>query len=158
MEFKTTTTSRQHQTSSFLNTNRKVTDVHDVLNRMRNADNGKFCIHFGTIELTNQLLISLNKMFVLFIFNAVTEDGDTEEDKEARALLNKFLGASVLMSGMESMVPREITTIVGAPSSQKQVSAAYCKNVCTEGSYINDDTLRIFDPLQTAKIEKITKK
>lgn len=50
------------------------------------------------------------------------EDGDTEEDKEARALLNKFLGASVLMSGMESMVPREITTIVGAPTSQKQVS------------------------------------
>lgn len=50
------------------------------------------------------------------------EDGDTEEDKEARALLNKFLGASVLMSGMESMVPREITTIVGKPTSQKQVN------------------------------------
>lgn len=52
----------------------------------------------------------------------MTEDGDTEDDKEARALLNKFLGASVLMSGMESMVPREITTIVGKPTSQKQVS------------------------------------
>ncbi|XP_037029828.1 microtubule-associated protein futsch isoform X2 [Bradysia coprophila] len=94
MEFKTTTTSRQHQSSSFLNSNRKVTNVQDVLNRMRNADN-------------------------------VTEDGDTEEDKEARALLNKFLGASVLMSGMESMVPREITSIVGAPSSQKQITTTH---------------------------------
>uniref|UniRef100_A0A182T8U7 Smoothelin domain-containing protein n=1 Tax=Anopheles maculatus TaxID=74869 RepID=A0A182T8U7_9DIPT len=34
----------------------------------------------------------------------VTEQGDTVEDHEARALLNKFLGASVLMSGVESMV------------------------------------------------------
>uniref|UniRef100_A0A182NMY6 Smoothelin domain-containing protein n=1 Tax=Anopheles dirus TaxID=7168 RepID=A0A182NMY6_9DIPT len=34
----------------------------------------------------------------------VTEQGDTVEDQEARALLNKFLGASVLMSGVESMV------------------------------------------------------
>uniref|UniRef100_A0A182VSP9 Smoothelin domain-containing protein n=1 Tax=Anopheles minimus TaxID=112268 RepID=A0A182VSP9_9DIPT len=34
----------------------------------------------------------------------VTEQGDTAEDQEARALLNKFLGASVLMSGVESMV------------------------------------------------------
>lgn len=41
---------------------------------------------------------------------AVEESGDTDEDKEARALLNKFLGASVLMTGMESMMPREITT------------------------------------------------
>ncbi|XP_055613948.1 microtubule-associated protein futsch-like [Uranotaenia lowii] len=34
----------------------------------------------------------------------VEETGDSVEDREARALLNKFLGASVLMSGMESMV------------------------------------------------------
>lgn len=33
------------------------------------------------------------------------ESGDSAEDREARALLNKFLGASVLMSGMESLLP-----------------------------------------------------
>ncbi|KAL1381537.1 hypothetical protein pipiens_013393 [Culex pipiens pipiens] len=35
----------------------------------------------------------------------VEESGDSAEDREARALLNKFLGASVLMSGMESLLP-----------------------------------------------------
>lgn len=47
--------------------------------------------------------------------------GDTEEDKEARALLNKFLGASVLMSGVETMAPTEITHIIGAPSVKQKV-------------------------------------
>uniref|UniRef100_A0A182MX59 Smoothelin domain-containing protein n=1 Tax=Anopheles culicifacies TaxID=139723 RepID=A0A182MX59_9DIPT len=61
------------QVRSFLNDTSKVVDVHDVLQRMSNADN-------------------------------VTEQGDSAEDQEARALLNKFLGASVLMSGVESMV------------------------------------------------------
>lgn len=51
----------------------------------------------------------------------VKEAGDTESDKEARALLNKFLGATVLMAGMESMVPKEVTSFVGVPSSKKQV-------------------------------------
>lgn len=31
----------------------------------------------------------------------VVENGDTDEDIEARALLNKFLGASVILHGME---------------------------------------------------------
>lgn len=31
----------------------------------------------------------------------VVETGDTTEDTEARALLNKFLGASVILHGME---------------------------------------------------------
>lgn len=31
----------------------------------------------------------------------VSETGDTTEDTEARALLNKFLGASVILQGME---------------------------------------------------------
>ncbi|XP_041979185.1 titin isoform X2 [Aricia agestis] len=34
----------------------------------------------------------------------VIEEGDTNEDAEARALLNKFLGATVLMAGMQSYV------------------------------------------------------
>ncbi|CAB3261876.1 unnamed protein product [Arctia plantaginis] len=34
----------------------------------------------------------------------VIQEGDTSEDTEARALLNKFLGATVLMAGMQSYV------------------------------------------------------
>lgn len=65
----------------------------------------------------------------------VTESGDTEEDREARALLNKFLGASVLMSGVESMMPaagtaggsrKEVTTTVSsARPSSHQVSGDF---------------------------------
>ncbi|XP_034139713.1 serine-rich adhesin for platelets isoform X11 [Drosophila guanche] len=39
----------------------------------------------------------------------VEEPGDTNEDREARALLNKFLGASVIMQGVESMLPPTTT-------------------------------------------------
>uniref|UniRef100_A0A182KB13 Smoothelin domain-containing protein n=1 Tax=Anopheles christyi TaxID=43041 RepID=A0A182KB13_9DIPT len=49
----------------------------------------------------------------------VTEQGDTAEDQEARALLNKFLGASVLMSGVESMVSSSGSVLgeVASPST-----------------------------------------
>lgn len=36
-----------------------------------------------------------------FVSHKVVESGDTDEDIEARALLNKFLGASVILHGME---------------------------------------------------------
>ncbi|XP_037936521.1 mucin-5AC isoform X9 [Teleopsis dalmanni] len=39
----------------------------------------------------------------------VVEEGDTAEDQEARALLNKFLGASVIMRGVESALPTKQT-------------------------------------------------
>ena len=40
-------------------------------------------------------------MFSLCLF-LVQEDGDTEKDREARALLNKFIGANILMSSIET--------------------------------------------------------
>lgn len=59
----------------------------------------------------------------------VEESGDSAEDREARALLNKFLGASVLMTGVESMMPalkngstgsQIVTTITSSkPATQK---------------------------------------
>uniref|UniRef100_A0AAG5DY83 Smoothelin domain-containing protein n=1 Tax=Anopheles atroparvus TaxID=41427 RepID=A0AAG5DY83_ANOAO len=59
----------------------------------------------------------------------VEELGDTAEDREARALLNKFLGASVLMSGVESMVSSagsmmmsESGAVATGPSAKKKVS------------------------------------
>lgn len=57
---------------------------------------------------------------------SVAENGDTEEDREARALLNKFLGASVLMSGVESMMApggshQEVTTVCSSKPATHQV-------------------------------------
>uniref|UniRef100_A0A1B0CDJ3 Smoothelin domain-containing protein n=1 Tax=Lutzomyia longipalpis TaxID=7200 RepID=A0A1B0CDJ3_LUTLO len=49
----------------------------------------------------------------------VEEAEDSVEDREARALLNKFIGASVLMAGMESMMPQEMNKIVGQPMKQQ---------------------------------------
>ena len=49
------------------------------------------------------------------------EAGDTDEDREARALLNKFLGASVLMSGMEAMMPRDVKKTITSPHAMKKV-------------------------------------
>lgn len=37
------------------------------------------------------------------------QEGDTTEDAEARALLNKFLGATVLMAGMQGYVTEKPT-------------------------------------------------
>lgn len=37
----------------------------------------------------------------MILSRIVQENGDTDEDVEARALLNKFLGASVILHGME---------------------------------------------------------
>ncbi|KAM3957753.1 uncharacterized protein ACR2FA_008191 isoform 2-T2 [Aphomia sociella] len=39
----------------------------------------------------------------------VIQEGDTTEDSEARALLNKFLGATVLMAGMQNYVTEKPT-------------------------------------------------
>lgn len=36
-------------------------------------------------------------------FQLVREEGDADEDQAARALLNKFLGASLFLTGLESM-------------------------------------------------------
>lgn len=46
----------------------------------------------------------------------VVESGDTNEDTEARALLNKFLGASVILHGMEqgNKSPTSINTTSSA--------------------------------------------
>lgn len=65
------------------------------------------------------------------IYSTVKEAGDTSEDQEARALLNKFLGATVLMAGMESMVAKEATKIVGAPSTQKKRTKQNQQQACT---------------------------
>ncbi|GLH11985.1 Uncharacterized protein GBIM_16674 [Gryllus bimaculatus] len=74
----------EQESKTFLNSQTKVTGVQDILTRMRNADQDY------TID-RNDLL-------------ADTQEGDTEEDAEARSLLNKFLGAQVILQGMEPLM------------------------------------------------------
>jgi hypothetical protein len=61
--------------------------------------------------------------FSLFSIQVV-EDGDTQEDIEARALLNKFLGATALMTGIEgnSGLSKEFLSTGGASSKNQRVS------------------------------------
>lgn len=54
-----------------------------------------FCLDY---EIHNSALL----MNVPFI--ADVKAGDSEEDAEARSLLNKFLGAQVMLQGMEPLV------------------------------------------------------
>lgn len=51
------------------------------------------------------LLATLPNCLSYSFLSTVVEPGDSNEDSEARALLNKFLGASVIMQGVESMLP-----------------------------------------------------
>ncbi|KAG8233869.1 hypothetical protein J437_LFUL006892, partial [Ladona fulva] len=74
---------------SFLGNQTKVTGVQDVLSRMREADNE------GPAE------------------------GDTVEDSEARALLNKFLGAQVILQGMEPLINAQSPSLVRQVEKQR---------------------------------------
>lgn len=112
------TTSRSSATRSFLNTSgedRHVSGVDDVLERMRNADNGKWIFLLSLLfSPLHPFLVFFNLLLIVFFrlsdpvtsfLSTVVEPGDSTEDSEARALLNKFLGASVIMQGVESMLP-----------------------------------------------------
>ncbi|XP_071446377.1 serine/arginine repetitive matrix protein 2-like [Hetaerina americana] len=74
---------------SFLGNQSKVTGVQDVLSRMREADNE------GPVE------------------------GDSVEDIEARALLNKFLGAQVILQGMEPLINAQSPSLVRQVEKQR---------------------------------------
>lgn len=58
---------------------------------------------------------------IYYISTTVIEEGDSSADTEARALLNKFLGATVLMAGMQNYVTEKPTGKVVI----KQVSRNY---------------------------------
>lgn len=57
-----------------------------------------------------------NQVFCLFL-TTVKKPGDSAEDHESRTLLNKFLGASALLTGVESALKSE-----GNSGSSKKVS------------------------------------
>lgn len=96
----TTTEIRSDGGRSFLGNSSKVTGVQDILNRMRAADQGECSRKAG---LDPRHLISdgaINRVLSC----AENDSDDTANDSEARSLLNKFLGASVMMTGMEPLV------------------------------------------------------
>ncbi|KAF4520119.1 hypothetical protein B566_EDAN010275 [Ephemera danica] len=76
---------------SFLGNETRVTGVQDILTRMREADHE---------EVT---------------------PGTNEEDREARALLNKFLGAQVLLQGMEPLIAAQSPALVSQVERQRIV-------------------------------------
>ncbi|TMW39426.1 hypothetical protein DOY81_015494, partial [Sarcophaga bullata] len=70
------------------------------------------------------------------------EEGDSAEDQEARALLNKFLGASIIMKGVESSLP----AAAASTSSNRQSKII---TTTTTSSNLSDD----YDDDNTAKHE-----
>ncbi|XP_046391218.1 serine/arginine repetitive matrix protein 2-like isoform X3 [Ischnura elegans] len=89
IEQRTVVTNGSTSGRSFLGNQNKVTGVQDVLSRMREADNE------GPAE------------------------GDTAEDSEARALLNKFLGAQVILQGMEPLINAQSPSLVRQVEKQR---------------------------------------
>jgi hypothetical protein len=51
------------------------------------------------------------------------EEGVSADDREAKALLNKFLGASVLMQGIEPLLQAQSSALVSQVEKQRLASA-----------------------------------
>ena len=160
-EFKkvTSSSSSSMATRSFLNSQgeeRVITNVSDCLERMRNADNGKKSnVSVMVTELIYLLshfllfLIFLSFFFLFFcdfffFFTKVVEVGDSAEDQEARALLNKFLGASIIMKGVESSMPAAAAAASSSSNRQSKIITT-----TTTSSNLSDD----YDDDNTAKHE-----
>jgi hypothetical protein len=57
------------------------------------------------------------------IMIAEVAPGTSEDDREARALLNKFLGAQVLLQGMEPLVAAQSPALVSQVERQRIVTS-----------------------------------
>lgn len=93
--------SRSEGGKSFLGNSTKVTGVQDIISRMRAADHG----NPQSRPIVSDILNEKNQPFngVSFLLIEDYDDGSAD-DVEARTLLNKFLGASAMMTGMEPLV------------------------------------------------------
>lgn len=75
----------------------------------------------------------------------VVESGDTNEDTEARALLNKFLGASVILQGMEQGMKSDSAA---TPGSAALVSRVERQRIATSNRKQEEDIDNIWDEKQ----------
>lgn len=73
----------------------------------------------------------------------VHKDGDSKEDAEARALLNKFLGATALMTGIEknSGLSKEFLSSGTASSKNPRVSFLFA--FCGFTGFLQSDRQRV---------------
>ena len=80
----------------------------------------------NTLKLTTNHAVFFTSTSWYFSFSVITvvEDGDSKDDVEARALLNKFLGATALMTGIESNsgLSKEFLSTGSASSKNQRVS------------------------------------
>lgn len=92
---------------------------------------------FNTICLSSAY-VSVRVMILsvpICVFLEVVE-GETEEDREARSLLNKFLGAQVLLQGMEPLVSAQSPGLVSQVERQRLViSTSSTDKVCFKVFY-----------------------
>lgn len=104
--------SSSKESKSFLNSEKKASNVQEVMTFMRNADRG------GLQKVEN------SQFQFIKIFFSVQEVGDSKQDAEARALLNKFLGATALMTSIEnsSGLSKDFLSSGGASSKNQRVS------------------------------------
>lgn len=66
----------------------------------------------------------------------VYEDGDTQEDSEARALLNKFFGATALMTSIENNPGMTKEFLSSGGAKNKNVSRNFCSYRLTRHLWI----------------------
>ncbi|KAJ2938018.1 hypothetical protein O0L34_g14470 [Tuta absoluta] len=87
----------------------------------------------------------------------VIEDGDTTEDSEARALLNKFLGATVLMAGMQNYIQEKPSGNISVRKETTRSSTAGGKTSTTSRRVEEVDLERCWDePLLRKLLEEST--
>ncbi|XP_046802929.1 titin isoform X1 [Lucilia cuprina] len=81
----------------------------------------------------------------------VVEEGDTAEDQEARALLNKFLGASIIMKGVESSLP------AGSNRQSKIITTTTTSSNFSDDDDNNDGDNNAKNEVKTTRITKTIK-
>ncbi|CAH0564491.1 unnamed protein product [Brassicogethes aeneus] len=92
-------------------------------------------IEGGESFLTNRSKVTGLKDVICMMKAEDYEDGDTEEDVEARSLLNKFIGSQVILSGMENRATSatsSTTTSSTSPTSTEKRTTRVTSTI-TEG-------------------------
>ncbi|KAM7346251.1 uncharacterized protein ACRADG_006301 isoform 2-T2 [Cochliomyia hominivorax] len=84
----------------------------------------------------------------------VVEEGDTAEDQEARALLNKFLGASIIMKGVESSLP---AASAATNRQSRIITTTTTSSTLSDDDNNNDDDNNAKHEVKTTRITKTIK-
>ncbi|XP_018570913.1 titin isoform X2 [Anoplophora glabripennis] len=106
----------------------------------------------GDTFLTNKNRVSGVKDVISRMKTEDYQEGDTEEDIEARGLLNKFIGSQVILSGMESRTSSKTTSV--SPTSTVRRSTKITTTVTEGGKPITKT--RVFQrPITEEELETV---